>query len=188
MAAIDQDWPQSFFEKRKHIEWRANDVCRLFQKHFSPKSVIDVGCGTGEFVLWFQRNGVKAKGIEGTENCLPYLNFANADLEIRDITKWQKAKEQYDLVMCFMVVGRLPEQYWNIIAWNLASLAQTTGNPKGVILTVVENEPLWTDCMKTAGFYLDETKTFDLRYPFKEMNKTAVRSFANHLQVFRRMF
>jgi SAM-dependent methyltransferase len=85
-------------------------------------SVIDIGCGDGQFVSEFIKNGVKeVKGIEGewiletiTEPGLPWLRIADLSNEINFETK-------FDLAICLEVAEHLDEIYADTLVRNLVN-------------------------------------------------------------------
>ena len=177
---MDDRWDDKFFSKRKHIAWRAQAVCDQLIKQFKPKSVVDVGCGIGEFLAYFKNKGIAISGIEGTDACYPHLMVPKSDVDIMDITdSFFRPCVPYDLALCFMVVGRLPENTWPSIAGFLTNLSDT-------VVTVVEKEWLWDITMKERGFAIDVIGTAIFRSALKPLfGKTAVKSF-QHTQIFRR--
>jgi SAM-dependent methyltransferase len=172
-------WDKNFFSKRKHIAWRAKPVCDQIIAQFNPKSVIDVGCGIGEFLEEFKDRGIKITGTENTREVYPYLMIPLEDLIIMDITATPPSCSNFDIALCFMVIGRLPENTWDHCAEFLAACSDT-------IITVVENEWLWGTKMKQVGFVENTMETVLFRQALRPlMNKTAMRSF-QHTQIFRR--
>jgi 2-polyprenyl-3-methyl-5-hydroxy-6-metoxy-1,4-benzoquinol methylase len=173
-------WDDNFFSKRKHIAWRANIVCGQIIKQFHPASVIDVGCGIGEFLKVFYDLGIIIKGVESTEAVLPYLMFPQDKIEIHDIVDQRLIPDvRFDVALCFMVVGRLPERQWNNMAHALTELSDT-------VITVVEDNLTWQDCMAEYGYHEDLEADFEFRDALRPwFNKTAVRSF-QFTQIFRR--
>lgn len=177
---MESKFDDNFFSKRKHIAWRAQVVCDNIINLFKPKSVIDVGCSIGEFLKEFKQRGIMINGIENTKAVLPHLMISEDDLILWDITNGAFIPpERYDLAMCFMVVGRLPEDKWDTIAESLVALSDT-------IITVVENEPLWSECMKKQGYEEDKLSADIFRNSLGDLLKQqAVKSFGS-TQVFRK--
>lgn len=175
-------WDENFFAKRKYIAWRAKSICEAVISQFQPRSIIDVGCSVGEFIKYFVEHGVDADGTEITRKVEPYLMFAKDRLIIQDIcASMPPPSKRYDLAMCFMVIGRLPEVYWNIAAYNLTQYSDT-------IITVVEKEHLWRVSMNLHNYHENFEATQRFRDAIKSWkDKTAFRSFYNYSQVFERM-
>jgi len=176
----NNQWDKNFFSKRKHIIWRAKPVCDQIVAQFNPATVIDVGCGIGEFLEEFKDRKIKITGTENTREVYPYLMIPLEDLIIMDITAKPPSCSKFDLALCFMVIGRLPENKWHNCAEYLAVCSDT-------IITVVEHETKWAKCMKDVGFIEDTMETVLFRQALRPyFKKTAMRSF-QHTQIFRRI-
>lgn len=175
-------WDHNFFSKRRHIAWRAKPVGDAIISQFHPQSIIDIGCSIGEFIKYFVDHGIDARGTEITRDVEPYMMFAKDRLTIQDIcASMPQPTRRYDLATCFMVIGRLPEAYWNIAAYNLTQYSDT-------VLTVVEKEHRWRVSMNLHNYHENFDETAKFRDSIKKWkDKTAVRSFYNYSQVFERM-
>jgi SAM-dependent methyltransferase len=175
---MDNIFDDNFYSKRKHIAWRAQPVCKQIIKQFNPKSVIDVGCGIGEFLDYFQKSGIRVVGIENSEYVYNHLMVPKKLVKMYDITKDHLTlKKKSDIALCFMVIGRIPKEHWKEAANFLAGLSDT-------IITVVEEQADWEGCMREVGFVLDTEATDMFRSSLSELfSKTAVRSF-QYTQIF----
>jgi hypothetical protein len=175
-------WDSNFFKKRKYIAWRAKPIGDAIISQFCPRSIIDIGCSIGEFIKYFVDHNIDADGTEITREVEPYLMFARDRLIIQDIcASMPPPPRKYDLAMCFMVIGRLPEAYWNIAAYNLTQYSDT-------IVTVVEKEHRWRVSMNLHNYHENFEATAKFRYLIKTWkDKTAIRSFYNYSQVFERI-
>ena len=105
-------YTNQFFETRQAQTWKA--ASRIVPKVLEivqPTSVIDVGCGTGEFLAAFREHGIEdILGIDGAyvqRNLLviPQENFIPFDLN-RPFT----LDRTYDLVVCLEVAEHLLPQ------------------------------------------------------------------------------
>ena len=81
---------------------------------FSPKSVIDVGCGTGALLAAFRERGCLVAGIEYSDAALHYcrargLIVTKFDIE-QDIPTSMFAGSQYDIAITLEVAEHLPEK------------------------------------------------------------------------------
>src|SRR5688572_33325153 len=93
-----------------HLEERnktkaPEEIVPLIFEFLKPRSIIDIGCGTGNFLKVFKQHGVKeVLGVDGRwvnkkllEENLSETEFFEKDLEklkFRDINK------KFDLVLC----------------------------------------------------------------------------------------
>ena len=81
---------------------------------FSPKSVIDVGCGTGALLAAFRERGYLVAGIEYSDAGLHYcrargLIVTKFDIE-QDVPTSMFAGPQYDIAISLDVAEHLPEK------------------------------------------------------------------------------
>jgi SAM-dependent methyltransferase len=81
---------------------------------FSPKSVIDVGCGTGALLAAFRERGCLVAGVENSDAGLHYcrargLIVTKFDIE-QDIPTSMFAGSQYDIAISLEVAEHLPEK------------------------------------------------------------------------------
>ena len=103
------------------IEARDLYMCSLFPlkvideilKVFHPKTILDVGCGTGVSLEFFLHNNVDATGIENSR--LAIKQSAVADKIIRhNLKKELDLKKKFDLVWSFEVIEHIHPQFENI--------------------------------------------------------------------------
>lgn len=85
--------------------------------------MIDVGCGIGDFVAWFNDNSTPATGIEGTANVLPYAVTDKIIIhDLRMPLPWTP-EPQPDLAMSIEVAEHIDESAADTFIHNLCSLA-----------------------------------------------------------------
>jgi SAM-dependent methyltransferase len=84
----------------------------LLYEYFKPSSVVDYGCGIGNFLSKFRDVGVKkVLGIDGewSNNSLQMLK--GNDLLLQSLTDEMKVKEQFDMAISFEVAEHIPKEY-----------------------------------------------------------------------------
>ena len=82
-------------------------VCELFH----PKSVIDVGCGTGVWLSVFMENGVhRILGLDGLYVNPDWLKIPRDCFRSTDLAARFEVKERFDLAVCLEVAEHLPAQ------------------------------------------------------------------------------
>ena len=77
---------------------------------FSPSSVIDIGCGTGNFLHIFKEKGVQdIKGLDGNwvNRELLFKNIDQNEFEVADLEQLVDSKRKYDLAICLEVAEHL---------------------------------------------------------------------------------
>ena len=119
-------YSSSFYEgEGKSAEESARAIVPLVLNLFSPRSVVDVGCGTGAFVREFIRNGVDdARGIDGDwlitghHLVIPPSHFTSADIQSPIPTD-----RKYDLALCLEVGEHLESSRADTLVEELCTLA-----------------------------------------------------------------
>ncbi len=97
------------------------------------ESVVDFGCGMGEYVRHFQNMGFDAEGYDGNPNT-PELTEGRG--QIQDLSAPFDLERKFDWVMSLEVGEHLPHQYERIFMENLMRHAN-----RGIILSwAVKNQ------------------------------------------------
>ena len=140
----------------------AQQIVPLLFSKYSPKSVVDVGCGTGPFANEFLKLGVTdVFGYEG-EWMQPLPTLLPKDLYIyQDFTKTFIPPRKYDLCLCLEVAEHLEESnarklvemltgLSSVIAFS-AAIPQQGGNHH-----VNEQWPIyWSELFADKGYFLE---------------------------------
>ena len=71
------------------------------QRHFKPKSSMDLGCGTGILCEILQSNGIQAAGMDFSSGMIDIARKSNPDIpyEVADMITY-RPDGQFDLVTC----------------------------------------------------------------------------------------
>ncbi len=116
---------KKFYEERSSSLKSAKIIVPLVLDLISPKSVVDVGCGTGEFLKVFLEKGVKdILGIDGfwikkEKICIPKKNFKEKDLIYKiNINK------NFDLAISLEVGEHLPKESAKDFVESLTNLSK----------------------------------------------------------------
>lgn len=123
MRAVTDMYKRSYMGRRYEHYWRTDLVCESIKDILNPISVVDVGCATGDFVKRFNGMGIPAKGIEGSEHCLTFLECAPGDIVIQDLREPFKLADNFDLAICFEVAEHIEPEYAHIFVQNLVGLS-----------------------------------------------------------------
>lgn len=117
----------------------AEIIVPLLIDWYKPKSVLDLGCNTGQWLKCFIDHGITiAHGIDG-DNMEGHLVIPRFNFHVGDLTKPINAPVYYDLVLCLEVAEHLDEQYADILVdtacrhsdkifWSAATPGQTGYN------------------------------------------------------------
>ena len=131
-----------------------------YYKSKKAKKIIDLGCGTGEYVKFLKNNNINAIGVDNCDSC-------------KNIEKWDLTKlynNPADYVQSFEVGEHIPKKYESVFIKNICNNAK-----KGIILSwalpgqggdghVNEKSTKYIISMiEKNGFKLNERKTQEIR-------------------------
>ena len=96
------------FSKLSHDS--ANIIAPLAMEMISPRSVLDVGCGLGQWLAAFRRAGAEIiRGLDGDYVQRDRLEIPLENFQAHDLTKPFTLDEHFDLATCLEVAEHLPE-------------------------------------------------------------------------------
>lgn len=80
-------------ERRWLRETLYSDICYILTQHTSGKEVLDIGCGTGEFLRFLKEQGFNARGIEPSSDAAAIATSVGLSVECCSL---EKSVESYD--------------------------------------------------------------------------------------------
>ncbi len=86
----------------------AREIAPLILKLFAPKTVVDVGCGTGTWAKAYQDAGARILAIDGLHVRDDQLVIDTGEFERHDLTQPLRLDRRFDLVNCLEVAEHLP--------------------------------------------------------------------------------
>lgn len=192
MKTVDEMYRGSFFSRRSRLIWRVPHVCNAICLVLNPLSVMDVGCGIGDYVVGFLLNGVKACGLEGSENCLPYLIASKDRIVIADIRNAiNKSLGWYDLVLCLEMLEHIEEEFADIVVGNLASMSDrilTSAAPPGQgghYHVNCQPKSYWIEKFAAFGYKYDESVVAQIRKEWEPVrHKKEMSAYYKNLMYF----
>ena len=98
-----------------------------FKKTENVKSVVDFGCGMGNYVKTFQQQNINAVGFDGNPNT---CELTNNLCKVLDLSVPIQFNDKFDWVMSLEVGEHLPPQFEDIFINNLHN-----NNKYGIILS-----------------------------------------------------
>ena len=165
-------------------------MCSIFPKEildltialFQPRSVLDVGCGTGISLDYFKGKGISVRGLEGS--ALAISKARNAPLiRQHDLNEPINLGETFDLIWCFEVAEHIHPRYVSALLETLTNhgdriLLSAARPGQGGTGHLNEQPPeYWIDLMNKRGFASpDETEQY----------RTLPDHFAANILVFER--
>lgn len=104
-------YTDKFFEELIDSLKSAKYIVPLVLELIQPKSVVDVGCGTGEFLRIFKKKGVKdILGIDGEWVNKKKLRIPENYFLLANLEKPLKIDKKFDLVVSLEVAEHIPEK------------------------------------------------------------------------------
>ena len=159
---------------------------------FSPKSAIDVGCGTGLLVLALKERGVCCHGLEYSETAIDIcrlrgLEVTKFDLEHDSLPSGYRA----DIAVSTEIAEHLPEScahrfvdtVCNMADMILITAAQPSPSYAGTDHVNEQPKEYWIAKFEARGFRYEKELASQLRANWKAQNVAAF--FFENLMVFR---
>src|SRR6266568_3172894 len=148
-----------FGERQARTSKAASRIVPKVLEVIQPCSVIDVGCGTGEFLAMFREHGIEdILGIDGAYVQKNLLAFPQENFIPFDLNRSFTLDRTYDLVICLEVAEHLRRQSARDFIASLTSLAPiilfSAAIPyQGGTHHLNEQWPeYWADLFKQHGF------------------------------------
>jgi SAM-dependent methyltransferase len=163
--------------------------------HFKPKTVIDVGCGTGALLAEIKRRGVTVHGLEYSDAGLALSRIKGLDVEKFDLQfggldsiKKIEANLTLSLEVAEHIPPALADHYIEAICSFSPLVIMTAATPGQGGLDHVNEQPhaYWIEKMNEKQFHHDKKLSAEIRKRWTENG--VARWYANNVMVFRRAF
>jgi len=194
MKPLAEIYPPRFFSRRYKLHWRANIVRNAIREVIPAKSMIDVGCATGDIVKAFMDKGLCAMGLEGTDACVPHLVIPKAHLIIHDLRKPLDHGLKYELCICFEVMEHIEPEYADILVANLTSLSNSIlisaalPGQGGHYHVNCQFPGYWDDKFGNLGYARVQTTAEMIKFGLELWkNKPGIRAYWHNLLFYKRI-
>lgn len=128
---------------KHHYDKTLAEELLLFFKKQGAAGLADLGCGLGDYVQYFNINGLNTQGFDGNPNTTELANIRFQEIwsrisetnysdfcQILDLSKPQKFKQPFDWILSLEIGEHIPKEYEEIFINNIHS-----NNVKGVVLS-----------------------------------------------------
>lgn len=116
---IAEVYPLRFYEKDKSFLFKLIEPCfrisqqltiRLLKKHRKNGKTLDIGCGSGDFVLAMQKNGYDAWGVEPNLYAKEFaINCIEGRILCKDIKECNFSPKSFDIITMFQSLEHIDE-------------------------------------------------------------------------------
>lgn len=184
-------YDKTFFDR--NLEWNlpiAKDMVNVLIDFFNPQSVVDVGCGNAEFLMHFEKKGIKVRGYEGSSNAIANAQIDKSLIVQHDLTQQIVSPEEFDLALCLEVAEHIENKYSEMLVRNLSQLSDVvifTAAPPGQGGHFHINEQpkmFWKDLWETKGYGLDEELTENIKKNLRQ--KEVIWWYCDNLMIFKK--
>ena len=179
-------WEGAEATSQHYTDTALADSLTFFLKNENATSLIDFGCGMGDYVKKFRENHINAVGVDGNPNT-PELT--NQLCKVMDLSVPVKFDEKFDWVMSLEVGEHLPKEFEDTFIKNLHS-----NNKCGIVLSWAikdqggyghfneQNNDYIKRKICELGYINDIPSEMKLRYECK------LPWFKNTIMVFRKLY
>ena len=154
---------------QRYAKWRSTEKIDLPQKIFlneikSYGEIIDLGCGTGEKTMWFQKQGLKVTALDASYGMLKQFDkIKNINIQQMDLSKISFSKK-YDGIWASFSIQHLEKTEQNLLVRKVSSAL----NKSGVFYVGIhEGNKIYRDNLHRL--YVPRTE-IDLRKIFRKNN------------------
>lgn len=129
---------------------------------FRPKTVIDVGCGTGALLAAFRKLNCEVRGFEHAEAGRAYCQKRGLSVRQFNIEKDTMDDEQYDLAVSFEVAEHLPawtaKRYVGLLCRLSPLVIMSAATPGQGGIDHINEQPhsYWQKKFESENHYFDE--------------------------------
>ena len=139
-------------------------VPKIIEK-FNPKCVLDVGCGTGQWIDEYRKYNVLTKGVEGSSNAFIEMSEETKNNVLQWDLRDKIEEEDYniDFVQSFEVAEHIEKEYADVFVHNLIK-----DDPDIILFTAAppdqhgfrhvncQERYYWWKKMKAEGYIFDQ--------------------------------
>jgi len=193
MINLNNTYTERWFRQRPKLSWRTEPFCEAVWHTLGPfKNLIDLGCGIGEFVAYFNHTrGVLSVGFDGSENSLTHM-ASGATIYLHDLrTPLGWDANVFDLCMCLEVAEHIEPEFADVIVDSCCSMSDlilfTAAKPgqEGLGHVNLQKPEYWFEKFKTRGYVHRSDKVLALQlWLEKWRHKKGIKAYYDNAMVF----
>ncbi len=168
------DAKRNLFEKVYHSVrcYAIKNKIALINKEQTKGKLLDVGCGTGDFLFAAKNNGWDITGIEPNEKARTIANVKNNN-SVLDNTELNKLKENsFDVITLWHVLEHLPNLENDI------QIFKKLLKPNGTLIIAVPNYKSFD-----ANYYKEFWAAYDVPRHLWHFSQNSIKSLFNHFNL-----
>jgi 2-polyprenyl-3-methyl-5-hydroxy-6-metoxy-1,4-benzoquinol methylase len=179
MSSDKDIYDEYFFDRAAYMEGAsAVRAAGILLRYFSPRSVVDIGCGTGLYLAAFAAEGVEVKGYEGSEVAIR-KSPVKEKITLWNLEEYLPSDRRYDLCLSIEVAEHLRSQAADAFVRTLVGLSDTivftaaTPGQGPVDIGHINEQPheYWIGKFAEESFGLEREVTEEIK---KEMEEAKV--------------
>jgi len=127
----------------------------------NPKTILDVGCGTGRSLDWFLEHGADVVGVEGSSMAISHARHPER-IQQFDLNQVLSLGKRFDLVWCFEVAEHIHPTYVHNFIRSLTDHSNTilmsAAHPGQGGTGHFNEQPrsYWLDLLRASGYEHDD--------------------------------
>jgi SAM-dependent methyltransferase len=191
---LNKTYTERWFRQRPKLNWRTEPFCKAVWQTLGPfKTLIDLGCGIGEFIAYFHRtHSVLSVGFDGSENSLTHM-ASGATIYLHDMRNpisWGHVN-MFDLCMCLEVAEHIEPEFANMIVDNCCEVSDlilfTAAKPgqEGLGHVNLQHPEYWIGKFRSRGYVHRSDKVLALRLWLENWkHKKGIKAYYDNAMVF----
>jgi len=171
-------YDDKFFHNAIELEKQsARTFTNILIKHFSPQSIVDIGCGAGVYLAEFKKFGLEILGFDGAPAALTGSLIGNK-IKSHDLCQPLKLNRRFNLCLCLEVAEHLEKTCATTLIDTLTRLSDTivftaaTPGQGPISLGHINEQPpsYWRKLFMKRDFFLNENLTEKIKKEMAEQN------------------
>jgi SAM-dependent methyltransferase len=149
--------------------WRdkgyTGDFKNIVMNFYDPENIVDIGCGTGDFLMPFLNEGVDVLGVDGSEHCFENRKIPKDKFLVKDVRFEEIELGSFDVCLCMEVAEHIEEKFSERLIKVITNLSPvivfTAATPGQGGVDHVNEKPheWWVNKFQKKGYRYEENKS-----------------------------